>query len=108
MFTPGEVIFSALSLTFLCFLFSRTLAVGFFFSIGMIMLFPVWLEIINFNGSWPKDQPRTPHYSASRGKISTMYKITDDNMTSSDWEDFRRCRDVNVCVRKFKGLREGR
>lgn len=106
MITPGEYIFSALAITFLCALFSRTLAIGFFFSLGMIMILSAWLEIINFDGSWPKDQPRTELYKASPQKVTKLYSLTGDPMSSSDWEDFRRCLNVNVCVRKFKGLRE--
>ena len=28
-----------------------------FLSIGMIMIFSAWLDFINFDGSWPSNQP---------------------------------------------------
>lgn len=81
-----------------------------FLSIGMLMIFSAWLDWINFDGSYPSNQPVEKNFYLRRTKADEeklwprMGKNWDD-MTDADWADYRRCRDVNVCVRKFDGLR---
>ena len=81
-----------------------------FLSIGMLMIFSAWLDWINFDGSYPSNQPVEKNFYLRRTKADEeklwprMGKNWDD-MTAADWADYRRCRDVNVCVRKFDGLR---
>ena len=58
----------------------------------------------------PSNQPVEKNFYLRRTKADEeklwprMGKNWDD-MTAADWADYRRCRDVNVCVRKFDGLR---
>ena len=81
-----------------------------FLSIGMLMVFSAWLDWINFDGSWPSDQPIERDFYLRRTRADEdklwprMGKSLDD-MTKQDWADYHRCRDVNVCVRRFAGLR---
>jgi hypothetical protein len=78
-----------------------------FLSIGMLMIFSAWLDWINFDGSWPSDQPIEREFFLRRTKADDdkLSPRVDNDMTKQDWADYRRCKDVNVCVRKFAGLR---
>ena len=81
-----------------------------FLSLGMFMVFGAWLDWINFDGSYPSNQPVEKNFYLRRTKADEdklwprMGKNLDD-MTRQDWADYHRCREVNVCVRKFEGLR---
>lgn len=80
-----------------------------FFSVGLIMLFSAWLQLINFDGSWPADQPPDKQFHLKRTKadekriLEAMGAI--ETMTKQDWDDYHRCNKLNVCVRKFQGQR---
>lgn len=78
-----------------------------FFSIGMIMIFSAWLDFINFDGSWPSNQPMEKDFYLRRTRADEdkLWPRIDGEMTKQDWADYHRCRDVNVCVRRFDGLR---
>lgn len=106
MLSPYELIFSAVGLSVLCLFFSRTLAIGVFFSISMLMIFQAWLQVINVDGSWPPNQPRVENYQMSRERVKKLDNLIDANMTKSEWEDYRRCRYLNVCVRRFQSIAE--
>ncbi len=80
-----------------------------FFSLGMYMLFLAWLQLINFDGSWPSDQPPDKQFHHMRTKADEK-RLWDamgaiETMTKQDWDDFHRCKDLNVCVRRFQGQR---
>ena len=79
-----------------------------FLGLGMIMVFSAWLQFINFDGSWPKDQPREDkfYYRRTKADEHRIWSAVDDNMSKDDYDDYHRCNDLNVCVRKFAGLRK--
>ena len=76
-----------------------------FCSVGMLLLlFNGWLQIINFDGGWPWDQPADRSYIASKQEIARLDRIAyapSWPKSASDWDDYHRCRDLNVCVRLF-------
>jgi hypothetical protein len=73
-----------------------------FLSIGMALVFHGWLQFINFDGSWPWDQPFQEFYSVSKEEDARIWAAVDlPTMTNRDWDDYHRCRDHNVCVRRF-------
>jgi len=81
-----------------------------FFSIGMYMIFLGWLQLINFDGGWPADQPPDKEFYHRRTKADER-RIWDamgemSTMTDQDWTDYHRCKDMNVCVRRFQGQRK--
>ncbi len=80
-----------------------------FFSLGMSMFFLGWLQFINFDGSWPPDQPPDKGIAGKRTKAEAArleaFLASIDTMDARDWDDYRRCRDLNVCVRRFQGQR---
>lgn len=78
-----------------------------FLSLGMLMIFFAWLQFIDFDGSWPADQPieRDFFLRRTRGDEQRIWTRVGDNMTDSDWKDYHRCLEVNVCVRRFAGMR---
>ena len=81
-----------------------------FLSIGMLMIFSAWLDWINFDGSWPRNQPIEREFylrrtRADEDKLWSRMGKTLDDMDAQAWADYHRCREVNVCVRRFDGLR---
>jgi len=78
-----------------------------FLSLGMLMIFLSWLQFINFDGSWPADQPIEREFYLRRTKADEdkLWPRVSSDMTDVDWRDYHRCRAVNVCVRRFAGLR---
>ena len=80
-----------------------------FLSLGMYMFFLAWLQLINFDGSWPSDQPPDKGITSERTKAEAAkleaHLGSIDTMTKQDWEDYHRCKDLNVCVRLFQGQR---
>ena len=78
---------------------SRAFCLG----IGMIMFFQAWLQFINFDGSWPPDQPADDEYIASKQEISRLDRLVSTGPWPSraEWDDYRRCMKLNVCVRLF-------
>lgn len=81
-----------------------------FFSIGLYMIFLGWLQFINFDGGWPADQPADKDYylritKADEQRIwNAMREIS--TMTKQDWDDYHRCKQLNVCVRWLQGQRK--
>lgn len=80
-----------------------------FFSLGMSMFFLAWLQLINFDGSWPTDQPPDKQFRLNRTKADEK-RIWDamgaiETMTKQDWDDYHRCNDLNICVRRLQGQR---
>lgn len=81
-----------------------------FFSFGLFMIFLGWLQFINFDGGWPSDQPpdketyRWLTKADERRIWDAMGEIA--TMTTEDWDDYHRCKDLNVCVRRFQGQRK--
>ena len=70
----------------------------------MLMLFQAWLQFLNFDGSWPWDQPADRRYFASKEEIARLDSIAFAApwpKSAKDWDDYRRCKDLNVCVRLF-------
>lgn len=108
MLGPLDYIFSALGITFIVWLLSKELSIGVFASIGMLLLFSAFIEIINVDGSWPRNQPRDDKYQISSEKLRKLDNLTDADMSSREWEDYRRCKKLNVCVRRFSSLAEPR
>lgn len=108
MTAPQDLIFSAIGLFVLCWFFSRTIAVGVFFSISMLLIFSAWLEVINFDGSWPKNQPRIEHYEMPKERLNRLNDLINADLSDQEWEDYRRCRYLNVCVRRFQSIAEPR
>jgi hypothetical protein len=82
-----------------------------FFSLGMSMFFLGWLQFINFDGSWPADQPPDKGIAGKRTKAEAAkleaFLASIDPMTTQDWDDYHRCKGLNVCVRRFQGQRTG-
>ena len=74
-----------------------------FLSVGMSMLFGAWLQFINFDGSWPADQPADSDYIASKLEIARLDRLASTGPwpSSAEWDDYRRCMKLNVCVRRF-------
>lgn len=81
-----------------------------FFSLGMSMFFLGWLQFINFDGSWPPDQPPDKQFHLKRTKADEkrLWNVIGgiETMTKQDWDDFHRCKGLNVCVRRFQGQRQ--
>lgn len=81
-----------------------------FFSIGLFMIFSGWLQFINFDGGWPSDQPPDKENYRRLTKADER-RIRDamgemSTMSKQDWDDYHRCKDMNVCVRRFQGQRK--
>ena len=75
-----------------------------FCSVGMLMIFQAFLQIINFSGNWPADQPADSSYSASKQEIARLDRLAfsgTGSPTDADWADYHRCKNLNVCVRRF-------
>jgi len=74
----------------------------------MLMIFSAWLQFIDFDGSWSHDQPRDDEFYLKRTKVDErrIWSAVDINMSKADWADYHRCNDLNVCVRRFAGLRK--
>lgn len=72
-------------------------------SVGMIMIFAAWLQFINFSGNWPIDQPYVRNYIPSESELKRLeYIVQRTNiMSKEDWDDYRRCKLHNICLRKF-------
>ena len=81
-----------------------------FFSLGLLMIFWGWLQFINFDGGWPSDQRPDKEFYQLRTKAdekriwNAMGNMS--TMTKADWDDYHRCNDLNVCVRRFQGQRK--
>ena len=110
--SPSELVFSVICLTILFTAVSRTVGLYFFLSVGMIMLFSAWLQFINFDGSWPSNQPRIENYKMSKERQDRLDHLKYDafgsssTMTDQDWADYKRCKFNNVCVRRFQSIAE--
>lgn len=80
------------------------------------MIFQAFFQWANVDGSWPKNQPRNDNYQISKEKdrqLNTLIfdangKFTDIVNNKEDMEDYKRCRNLNVCVRKFQQFAEPR
>ena len=117
MYTAGDLVLSGIGLTIMAAIvallwgFRSSLRWGrnAFFSLGLFMIFQGWLQFINFNGGWPADQPpdtEVHHWQTKADEQRIWAKVDPiQNMTSRDWDDYHRCKDLNVCVRRFAGLR---
>lgn len=109
----GEAVFNAAAFSLLFALLASLAGMfwpvfrSLFLSVGMLMVFSAWLDFINFDGSWPSNQPieREFFLRRTRADEDKLWPRIDRDMSKQDWEDYRRCKDVNVCVRKFDGLR---
>lgn len=81
-----------------------------FFSIGLMMIFLGWLQFINFDGGWPSDQPpdREFYHWRTKADEDRIWRALGDTSirTKQEWDDYHRCRDMNVCVRRFQGQRK--
>jgi hypothetical protein len=104
MFTVSQLALSGLGVSALAYVFGRRIGRAVFLSIGMLMLFQAWLQLINFDGGWPSNQPPDRSYVASKQELARLDRIAFSEpwpKSSADWDDYRRCRDFNVCVRLF-------
>ena len=76
-----------------------------FCSVGMLMIFQAWLQIINFDGGWPANQPPNESYIASKQEIARLDRLASTGngppLSDADWADYHRCMKLNVCVRRF-------
>lgn len=108
MLGPVDYIISALGITFIVWFLSKELSVGVFLSIGMLLLFFAFFQIMNIDGSWPRNQPRNDNYKISSEKLRQLDSLTDAAMSSREWDDYIRCKKLNVCVRRFSSLAESR
>jgi len=75
-----------------------------FLSVGMLMLFNAWLQVINLDGGWPRDQPADDTYIAGKPELARLDRIAFAGlraMSAADWDDYHRCKILNVCVRRF-------
>jgi len=78
-----------------------------FFSIGLMMIFWAWLQFINFDGGWPSDQPPDKSLTLTEADKTRIWNAMGDmsTMTKAEWDDYHRCMQLNVCVRRFQGQR---
>jgi hypothetical protein len=68
----------------------------------MFMLFHGWLQSINFDGSWPRDQPIDENYVPSQAEQERVRAIElSSPITKENVDDRTRCLSFNVCVRRF-------
>lgn len=104
MFTASQLVLSGLGISaFGCF-FGWRVGRAMFCSVGMMLLFGAWLQTINLDGSWPAGQPADRSYLASKEEMARLDSIAFAApwpKSAKDWDDYRRCRDFNVCVRLF-------
>jgi len=118
MYTAGDLVLSGVGITLMT--ATVTLWGGLrsslrwgrnaFFSLGLFMIFQGWLQFINFDGGWPADQPPDKEVyrwqtKANEQRIWNAIGPDLATMTARDWDDYHRCGKLNVCVRKFQGLR---
>lgn len=112
-YSLGDQLFNATVFSFLFALIGFPFDMGFkmfrsvFLSIGMLMIFLAWLDFINFDGSWPSDQPveRDFYLRRTRADEDKLWPRIDSNMSRQDWVLYHRCREINVCSGRFMGLR---
>lgn len=118
MYTAGDLVFSGIGVTIMAAIvaslwgFRSSLRWGrnAFFSLGLYMIFQGWLQFINFDGGWPADQPPDQEVyrwqtKADEQRIwNAMGEMS--TMTKEDWDDYHRCKKLNVCVRRFQGQRK--
>ena len=108
-YTPGLwLIFSAVIVSGLCWFVNRDLGKGIFWTGGMLLIFQAWLQFINFDGSWPANQPPVEYYHMSKVRSDRLDDLIHSDLSNSDWIDYRRCKFHNVCVRKFESIAEPR
>jgi len=104
MFTASQLVLSGLGMSALACFFGRRIGRAVFLSVGMLMLFQAWLQFLNVDESWPWDQPADRSYVASKQELARLDHIAFSApwpKSAADWDDYRRCRDLNVCVRLF-------
>ena len=104
MFSAFQLVLSGMGMSALACIAGLRAGRAMFCSVGMLMIFQAWLQIINFNGSWPSDQPFRDDYYVSKAEDARLWAAIGPNMsamTTTDWADYHRCRDHNVCVRRF-------
>lgn len=74
------------------------------------MIFLGWLQFINFDGGWPPDQPpdKENHRRLTKADERRIWDAMGEmsTMTKQDWDDYHRCKDMNVCVRRFQAQRK--
>ena len=109
-YSPGDWMLAAIGLSACSFFLGRWFGIAVTLSISMLMVLFAWLQWINFDGSWPSNQPRNDNYFISKEKESKLEltALRDNSMSKSDWKDFHRCKKYNVCVRKFQSFAEPR
>lgn len=109
-YSPSDWLLAATGLSVMAFLFNKDFGIAVFSSIGMLMVTFAWAQFINFDGSWPSNQPRNNSYMISKEKLSSIESLAlnDNSMSKSDWSDFHRCKKYDVCVRKFQSFAEPR
>jgi hypothetical protein len=104
MFTAGELAVSGLGMSALACFFGWRAGRAMLLSVGMLMLFNAWLQIINFDGGWPADQPPDESYIASKQEIARLDRLASTGtrpLSDAEWDDYHRCKQLNVCVRRF-------
>ena len=104
MFTTFQLVLSGVGVSALACFAGLRIGRAVFCSIGMLLLFMAWLQFINFDGSWPPDQPADRGYTASQQEIARLDGIAFAEpwpKSAADWDDYHRCKNLNVCVRLF-------
>lgn len=102
-FSIEEYLVAGIGITVLAFCFGRMVGFTVFFTFGCWILLSAWTQHINYDGSWPKDQPYQQYYTPTHEEDRRLWGLVDpiDKMTKQDWDDYHRCRQHNVCVRRF-------
>jgi hypothetical protein len=111
MYSVGDWVLSGIGMSILpfavCLFLKNGLEIGFvvgrtfFLSVSMCLFFKAWLQFINFDGSWPADQPFVDVYTPSAAETARVDSALVHEMSKQDWDDYHRCLKHNVCVRRF-------
>jgi hypothetical protein len=104
MYSADDYLLSGIGITLIAFIFGRCVGVLVGVSLGMLMVFYAFLSIINWGGNSPSTQPWQESYAPSNSERNRLWdKMPDDlsGMSQQDWGDYHRCKDHNVCVRRF-------
>lgn len=102
-FDTNFLIFAGICWAVLAFAFGRVVGLIGLFFIAMPMFFKAWLQFINFDGGWPKDQPYIEYYTPTPEEDRRLWARIEpiNTMTDRDWKDYHKCKDHNICVRRF-------
>lgn len=103
MFSPTEYLVSGLGIAAIGFLLGgKDVGKLFFAGVAMIIIFRAFLGFINWDGSNPPDQPWLEDYTPTKTEMKRLDDILySGEITKKDADDYWRCRQHNVCVRRY-------